>query len=97
MTRNRPALTVEGFYAIHNQDGRAILREKRGDAIVWIIRTKVMGEWKYALCTEDSEPKLILGYIDLSVITARLPRFRPTAGKDFVRRYKYFGTSLTVV
>lgn len=96
MTRQPPRVTVEGFYAIYGRDGRAILREKRGDALVWIIRTRAQGGgWDYALCTDESEPKPILGYVELSVITARLARVRSLHGQNITgHRLKMSGSSV---
>jgi hypothetical protein len=79
----RPTITVESFYLAHAKDGRAVMREKRGDAIAWIIRTKVCDIWEYALCLENGGMKRILGTVDLSVVEARLPRFRPTTGRIY--------------
>lgn len=73
----RPKLTVEAFYAFRAHDGRAILRQTRWEEpLFWIIRTRVLGRWEYALIGEDGTQKTVLPTLDITVVEHRLPRFQ---------------------
>lgn len=84
------ALTVEVFYAHKAHEGRAILRQTRWEEpLFWIIRTRVLGRWEYALIGDDGTQKIVLPTLELTVLEQRLPRYRPNL-------QKYHGTTLAI-